>query len=58
LKGQSAAARGNNGSARRHYSKSVELLGSKADRLFTTLNGEHRSSEFIAGIEARLKQLH
>jgi hypothetical protein len=58
LKGQSAAARGNASSARRHYSKSVELLGSKADRLFTTLNGEHRSSEFIAGIEARLKQLH
>jgi hypothetical protein len=57
LKGQSAAARGNVSSARRHYSKSVELLGSKADRIFTTLNGEHRSSEFIAGIEARLKHL-
>jgi hypothetical protein len=57
LKGQSATGRGNNSSARRHYSKSVELLNSKADRIFTTLNGEHRSSEFIAGIEARLKNL-
>jgi hypothetical protein len=57
LKGQSAAARGNTSSARRHYSKSVELLGSKADTIFTTLNGEHRSSEFIAGIEARLRHL-
>jgi hypothetical protein len=35
----------------------VELLGSKADRIFIALNGEHRSSEFIAGIEARLKNL-
>ena len=58
LKGQSAAARGDVGRARRHYSRSVELLASKADRIFTALNPEHRVSEFIAGIQARLNQLH
>jgi hypothetical protein len=58
LKGQSAAARGDVGRARRHYSRSVELLASKADRIFTALNPEHRVNEFIAGIQARLNQLH
>lgn len=57
LKGQSAAARGDVGRARRHLSKSAELLTSKADGLFITLNGEHRVNEFIAGIESRLGQL-
>lgn len=58
LKGQSAAARGDAGRARRHYSKSAELLASKADRIFTALNPEYRVTEFIAGIQARLNQLH
>ena len=58
LKGQSAAARGDARAARRHYSKSVELLASKADRIFIELNPEHRVSEFIAGIKARVNQLH
>jgi hypothetical protein len=58
LKGQSAAARGDVASARRNYSKSVELLASKADRIFTALNPEHRVNESIAGIQARLNQLH
>ena len=58
LKGQSAAARGDVASARRHYSKSVELLASKADQIFTALNPEHRVNEFIAGIQARLNHLH
>jgi hypothetical protein len=57
LKGQSAAARGDRGRARRHLAKSAELLTSKADGLFIALNGEHRVSEFIAGIESRLSQL-
>ena len=57
LKGQSAAARGDRGRARRHYSRSVELLTSKADEIFIALNGEHRVNEFIAGIESRLSQL-
>lgn len=58
LKGQSAAARGDAGRARRHYSKSAELLASKADRIFTAFNPEYRVTEFIAGIQARLNQLH
>ena len=57
LKGQAAAARGDAGRARRHYSKSVELLASNADGTFIALNGEHRVSEFIAGIEATLNHL-
>lgn len=57
LKGQSAADRGDAGRARRHFSKSKELLASKADGTFIALNGEHRVTEFVAGIEARLKQL-
>jgi hypothetical protein len=58
LKGQSAAARGDAGRARRHYSKSLELLASKADRIFTTFNPEYRVTDFIAGIQAKLNQLH
>jgi hypothetical protein len=57
LKGQSAAARGDRGRARRHLSKSAELLTSKADERFIALNGELRVNEFIAGIESRLKEL-
>ena len=58
LKGQSAADRGDVASARRHYARSVDLLASKADQIFTALNPEHRVKEFIAGIQARLNQLH
>lgn len=57
LKGQSAAAKADVETAHRHFSRSLELLDSKADWIFTALNGEHRASEFAAGIRARMKQL-
>jgi hypothetical protein len=57
LKGQSAAAQGDVGRARRHYARCVELLASKADGIFVAFNPEHRRNEFIAGIQARLNQL-